>query len=154
MITPYHSRSTRRDRRGTPLLALVVAAFGLGGCSFGMPSMLPEGDELATGSIKPADTSLAPGLAPEDWRRAKAALAVALDLQGNGQPVKWDNPETKLRGEISPAGQPFVEKDDVCRAFLATVTIADGRTSVHDGRACKIGAEEWEIRSVQHSRPR
>ena len=156
MIFPY-SRSTRSDERWRFRVPVGAAALAivLGGCSFGIPSMLPgDGDEVTTGSLKPADGRLSPALDPEDWRRARNALAVALDLQGNGQAVKWDNPDSKRHGDVNPVGSPFVENDEVCRRFLATVTVPDGRTSAHDGQACKVSADEWAIKSVRHSTPR
>jgi surface antigen len=81
-----------------------------------------------TGSIGPAPAArkLFPDLGPEEDRRARAALAVALDPQGNGKPVKWDNPESGIAGEIAASGAPFVEADEICRAFTTSFEPAAG----------------------------
>ena len=61
--------------------------------------------EDVTGTIpKPSLASL---LEPEDWRRAKAALATALDPQGNGSLVGWDNPESGNKGSFMPVGKAY-----------------------------------------------
>jgi surface antigen len=36
-------------------------------------------------------------------------MAVALDPQGSGSPVTWDNPDTGFKGTFTPVGQPFVK---------------------------------------------
>ena len=76
---------------------------------------------VSTGSIDKRPVGFGSDLGAEDWRRANAALAVALDPQGNGRPVKWDNPETALRGAVNPTGLPYVANDHICRDFLASV---------------------------------
>src|SRR4051812_4799462 len=93
-----------------------------GACSISMPIGSLVEDQSATGSVKAAPASpLSADLGPEDWRRAKGALAIALDPQGNGSPVTWDNPETGMKGTFVPIGQPFVKNDEICRAFRAKV---------------------------------
>lgn len=84
----------------------------------------------------------------EDWRRAKAALAVALDPQGNGAPVAWDNPDTALKGNFTPTGQPYVKADEICRAFLATVAGQGSNSALH-GTACRPSGGEWAIKDVK-----
>jgi surface antigen len=123
----------------------------LGGCSFSIASLAPEAPEETTGSITPAPSVqvLFPELGPEEVRRSRAALAVTLDPQGNGHPVKWDNPETGLRGEIAAGGPPFVEADEICRAFSASLRMPAGPTKRAEGRACKISADEWVLRKLQ-----
>lgn len=103
---------------------------------------------MTTGSIGPArEKRLTVAMDDEDWRRAKGSLALALDLHGNGRAVTWDNPETRRRGIIVPAGVPHVDEDEVCRDFNASVTVAE-QDAVHlTGRACKL-SDEWLIRSV------
>ena len=80
-------------------------------------SLFPEPE--STSSITPRVMSpLSPELGGEDWRRAKGALAIALDPQGSGSSVSWDNPDTDMKGNFAPVGQPFVKTDEICRAFL------------------------------------
>jgi len=128
----------------------VVLLLGLmlGGCAVSMPitSLL---DRDTTGSISQKPVSpLSPDLGPEDWRRAKAALAVALDPQGNGAAVNWENPETRQKGTFAPVGAPFVKNDLVCRAFLASVAAGEEPRWLQ-GSACRPTGGEWTIQDVK-----
>ncbi len=121
----------------------------LAGCSIGVGGLSDDRAET-TGSLRRPDVSpLSADLGQEDWRRAKAALAVALDPQGSGAAVKWDNPDTEASGTFTPVAQPFVKQDEICRAFLATIVSAAGKTSSLQGTACKLSAEEWQIKDVK-----
>lgn len=117
------------------------------------PAPEAKADALAdeptvTGSISRRPTSFGSDLGEEDWRRAYAALSVALDPQGNGKPVKWDNPESSLRGSINPTGLPYVAHDLICRDFLASV-IAPGRNRFVRGTGCKPSGGEWELKRIR-----
>jgi surface antigen len=136
-------------RAGLALAAGVALLCGACSMSFPMNSLLPE-DPPTTASVeatKPA-SPLSPELGAEDWRRARGALAVALDPQGSGSPVSWENPDTAIRGHFTPVGQPFVKSDEICRAFLATV---DGQASTASlqGTACRPSGGEWAIKDVK-----
>jgi len=109
------------------------------------------GDPPSTGSIARIPTTFGRDLGEEDWRRAHAALGVALDPQGNGRPVKWDNPETEMRGQINPTGLPYVSRDEVCRDFLASV-IKGAASRFVRGTGCKPSGGEWELRRIRASR--
>ena len=83
---------------------------------------MPEDEPKATGTLAAkASSALSPELGEEDWRRAKGALAVALDPQGNGALVSWDNPDSGFKGAFTPVGHPFVKGDEICRAFVAAL---------------------------------
>lgn len=122
-----------------------------GGCNLTMP-MAPLASpkvEDTTGSIAPKFTSpLSPLLGAEDWRRAKGAMGIALDPQGSGASVAWDNPDSAIKGSFVPVGSPFVSNDDICRAFLATLTAEDQTTSLQ-GTACRPSGDEWSIKEVK-----
>lgn len=128
-----------RSRRAGCLLGAALL-IGLGGCGLPIITFQAEGtaeagadtktanakavaaaEPATTGSIDRKPLGFGADLGAEDWRRASAALAVALDPQGNGRPVKWDNPETTLRGSVNPTGLPYVSNDLVCRDFLASI---------------------------------
>jgi len=137
-------------RRVAALLALGLATATLGGCSWSwqLGSLLPDDGDI-TGSIKPREASpLSPTLGGEDWRRARAALAVALDIQGDGKTVNWDNPDSGAKGSFTPVGAPFVVKDDICRAFLADLA---GKlpSATLQGSACRNGPDDWTIKDVK-----
>lgn len=133
-------------------LAAASSALGLAACSFDLPSFAPEQIET-TGSIAPAApvSPLSPALEREDWRRARAAMAVALDPQGAGTAVNWDNPETRHRGTFTADGKPFVEANEICRAFDARLVLAD-RILELQGTACRLAADDWEIRKLEPSK--
>lgn len=128
----------------------LLGALASGGCSISMPvAPLTAEAESTTGSVASSGGSpLSRDLGPEDWRRARAALGVALDPQGNGSSVSWDNPETALKGSFTPVGQPFVRSDEVCRAFLATINGQESAASLQ-GTACRPSGGDWAIRDVR-----
>lgn len=105
-------------------------------------------EPTATGSINRRPVSFGADLGEEDWRRAHAALGVALDPQGNGRPVKWENPESGLRGAINPTGLPYVANFLICRDFLASV-VAPQRSRFIRGTGCKPSGGEWELKRVR-----
>ena len=128
-----------------------MLAGALAACSLTPPG-LPDDGVGVTGAIRRADGSqvspLSADLGQEDWRRAKGALAIALDPQGSGAAVKWDNPDTEIGGTFTPVAQPFVQANEICRAFLATIVLP-GRTSSLQGTGCRVSAEDWQIKDVR-----
>jgi surface antigen len=97
-------------------------------------------------ALSPA-ASLARDLGPEDMRRALGAMALALDPQGNGTAVNWNNPESGFRGVFTPVGGPFLHDDQICRAFLSSSQIQSG-TIAHQGTACRPSGGEWALREL------
>jgi surface antigen len=117
----------------------------LAGCSMAFPIsplMAPVAKEDAAGAVpKP---SLAGFLDAEDWRRAKAALSTALDPQGNGSLVGWDNPNSGNKGSFTPVGKPFPLEARICRVFLAKLD-CKGDEHAMQGTACSDKRGEWTI---------
>lgn len=87
-------------------------------------------------------------LGPEDLRRADGALALALDPQGNGAPVSWDNPQSGMKGSFTPVGGPFLRSDEVCRAFIANVQTQAAPARIQ-GTACRPSGGEWIVKETQ-----
>jgi len=150
-----NTRRYRSDdflREAGKVLAAGLIALSTSACSFslGMAGMDVE-EPKTTGSIAPASARavpppLSPDLNEEDWRRAKAALGVALDPQGPGTQVSWDNPETSMKGSFTPTGAPFVKNDEICRAFNARLS---GPTQASlNGTACRLSGEDWTIKEI------
>lgn len=140
-----------RAARTRAMLCAIVAAWAVSaaGCSVSLPIASLLGYPETTSSIKARPLSpLSPELGAEDWRRARGALAVALDPTGNGAAVAWDNTETGLKGAFAPVGLPFVRNDEVCRAFLANLDV-QGNLSQLQGAACRPSGGEWTIKDVQ-----
>jgi surface antigen len=145
-------------------MACILAA----GCSITMPferapaSAVASDAEITTGSIAPRppkDTSLPPGqvspfspkIDEEDWRRARAAMGTALDPQGNGSPVRWENTDSGNKGSFAAVGNPFLIKDEICRSFIAMVSLKEP-DQWFQGSACRINASEWAIKDVTASK--
>lgn len=151
-VVAYNGSRARGQRRWVIAASSVAAAGLLAGCSVSFSSLLGgDDDAIATGSITPPAKQISPlskDMTAEDWRRASAALAVALDPQGNGQSAGWDNPETKMKGSISPVGAPYVKNDEVCRAFLAATTTSAGQEWAQ-GAACKPSGGDWTVRDAR-----
>jgi surface antigen len=122
------------------LLALLTS-----GCSVPLPSFVAEDQ---TGSIPPTVSPLSSTLSAEDWRRAKGAMAVALDPQGNGAPVAWANPQTGAEGSFTPVGDAYARDDKICRAFLADLSGAASAPK-QQGTACRDGADNWSVVDVR-----
>ena len=133
-----------------------VLAAQLGACSLSVASLAEDDPAEVTGSIAPAPKKppqLPSDFDREDVRRAMGALGLALDPQGNGQPVKWDNPESKLSGTMVPTGGPYVESDEICRKFTAHVSRPGGRAARLAGSACRLSGASWQIRSLSTAKP-
>jgi len=120
------------------------------GCSMSFPIASLVAGEETTGSTAAARpvSPLSADLGTEDWRRARAAMAVALDPQGSGTSVNWDNPDTTLKGTFAPVGAPFVKNDQVCRAFVASIAGQEMNKWVQ-GAACRPTGGEWTILDVK-----
>jgi surface antigen len=147
----YRAMSAPREGLG-PRLGLRVlgclSALAMSACSVSFPleSMLPH-DPVTTGSIGPV-SPLAPELDHEDWRRARSAMAVALDPLGNGARATWDNPETNRAGAFAASTRPFVQDDRVCRGFLANLRVKPGEARTVSGSACRHSEGEWRIDEI------
>lgn len=131
------------------VVAVSAIALSLAACSFSYSVIGMSDDEPeVTGSISAKTPSpLSPELNEEDWRRAKAALGVALDPQGPGTLVSWDNPGTAMKGHFTPTGAPYVKNDEICRDFSAQLN--GPASSVLQGHACRPSGGEWAIKDVK-----
>jgi surface antigen len=146
----------RASLAGALLLALAAA-----GCSISFPIMglSSKGEDevaMTTASTLPVRTAvangplagLAPDLGAEDWRRAEGAMALALDPQGNGAPVSWDNAQSGMKGTFTPVGGPFLKSDEICRAFLASMSLQSGPVKLQ-GTACRPSGGEWTVKDAK-----
>lgn len=143
---PYTSFSCNRARLAATTAGLLLSLF-VSGCatSIQLPGLV---DTDATGSIPKAASPLSAALDAEDWRRAKGALAVALDPQGNGAPVDWDNPRSGAKGAITPVGDAYARGNGVCRAFIANLGGSVASPPVQ-GTGCRDGSGEWTVSDVK-----
>ncbi|WOJ90018.1 RT0821/Lpp0805 family surface protein [Methylocapsa polymorpha] len=157
---PFTEKKNRADRSfdgwalglGAPCMAAAGLAVTLAGCSFSMPIATlasSTSSEDATGSIQ--KSSLEHQLDPEDWRRAKAALATALDPQGNGSVVGWDNPESGNKGSFTPVGKAYPANERICRIFVSQIERKGNEQSMR-GTACTEKGGDWTIAEVAPSK--
>jgi surface antigen len=142
-----------------PLAAAVLLSLLGAGCSVSFPilglSSKSEDEVATTSAILPvragdhagALATLSPELGPEDMRRADGAMTVALDPQGNGAAVSWDNPQTGIKGSFVPVGGPFLRADEICRAFIASVQ-TQVRPVKLQGTACRPSGGDWAVRDM------
>ncbi|QBR72755.1 hypothetical protein CU048_07845 [Beijerinckiaceae bacterium] len=106
------------------------------------PLMSPPSSEDTTGAIP--KSPLATLLDAEDWRRAKAALSTALDPQGNGALVTWENPDSGHKGSFRPVGKAYPSESGICRVFLAEIDRKSDPKSIQ-GTACADKQGQWTI---------
>jgi surface antigen len=135
----------------------VVAACALSGCSIAIPmsgsssAMWGGASEDVTGSIARPTLRLSRKLDAEDLRRATAAMSTALDPQGSGASVNWDNPQSGAKGSFTPVGQPYPLDGKICRAFLASVSVEETQEKL-EGSACREKTAEWALIGVKSAR--
>lgn len=125
-----------------------VAALVASGCSMSIPLPGFAADPVVTGSTEKSDALLFKALDQEDWRRAKAALDVALDPQGNGASVNWDNPASGARGSFEPTAAPIAGAGGVCRGFVAHMRPQAGTDRDVRGSACRDADGAWAVRQA------
>jgi hypothetical protein len=140
-------------RRCRALLLAALLPFALGACSAGLPFAGLTGDaEMTTGSVKPVESSpnspLAPLLKPQEWAAAAPALGQALDPASHGERAQWSGGKDGPTVAFLPEGPAYVRNDEVCRTFLAEVSLQGGR-STHLGTACRVGAGPWNVQKMK-----
>lgn len=150
VVEGYRKGAASRNRRARAqfaFLSLAIALFSTG-CSLTMNLAGFSSEEETTASIAPQTSVFPVPLDDEDWRRVNAALSLAVDPQGAGLPVNWDNPASKRRGSFEQSGTLAIVGHTICRPFKAR--IVDGlKESQHVGQACRTGPSEWAMRDVK-----
>lgn len=129
--------------------AAAFCAISVSGCSVAIPLSSMKTDDTPTGSIDRAVALLPPSLDREDLRRAKAAMAVTLDPQGNGARATWKNPQSGAAGSFTAVGAPFADHDLVCRRFSGTVLSVGDPERRLSGAACRVGDGTWVVRPAE-----
>jgi surface antigen len=110
--------------------------------------MWQSAPEDVTGSIAKPPLKLSRHLDIEDIRRATAAMSTALDPQGSGASVNWDNPQSGAKGSFTPVGQAYPLDGKICRAFLADVSASEAIERLQ-GAACREKTAEWALTEVK-----
>jgi surface antigen len=109
-----------------------------------MGSLLPA--DGVTGSLA-SPVPFGGLLDEEDRRREGAALATALDPQGDGATVHWENRKTRSKGSITASGRAYPADGKVCRGFVGQLSRETLNRSVQ-GTACTVAAGQWAVASV------
>ena len=113
-------------------------------------SFLPAGhSDDATGTI--SNEEISGILDGEDWHRAKVALVEALDPQGSGAAVHWNNPASGAKGFFAADGKAYPSEAGICRAFIADIDRDNADSSLH-GTACADKAGEWTVTSIRQEK--
>ena len=135
-----------------PVSLSILAAVAVSGCatSIPLPSFISSDD--VTGSIRAPVSPLSSALDAEDWRRARSALAVALDPQGNGAPVSWDNPASGVKGSFKPVALAYAQDGLICRSFEAEIGGKAPSRQV-SGLGCRDKTGEWDVSGVRPLKP-
>lgn len=108
--------------------------------SFPIASLMPGDDVTASNSPVPFGRMLD----EEGRRRETAALATALDPQGDGATVKWDNVKSGDKGALTAFGKAYNSQSKVCRAFVGELKQGDTIRKLQ-GTACAESAGEWKV---------
>ena len=126
------------------LLTLLAPLFG--GCSMNFPmgSLVPADEVTGSNSTVPFGRLLN----EEDRRREKAALNTALDPQGDGSTVHWENVKSGAKGAISSVGRAYPWDGKICRAFISDLKHDELERTIQ-GTACTIAAGEWAVRDAK-----
>lgn len=151
-LLPVRRRGNRTGRLTLRGGGLVLVASLSAGCSLSFPIAGFKADDAPTGTIERSAAMLSPALDREDWRRAKAALSVALDPQGNGGGVNWLNPQSGAKGSFVALAPPFLDQDRICRTFDAEVSTAPRSGRRLSGSACRQGDGGWELRDARDAK--
>ena len=126
-------------------VALTIWALSAAGCSVALPLSGGKTDDIPTGSIDRAAGTLSPSPGRDDLRRARAAMAVALDPQGDGARAAWRDPQSGAHGAFAAAGPPYADHDRVCRHFTGELAPAGGAERRLRGSACRDGDGSWAM---------
>jgi len=134
-------------RAGLCLAVALLLAPALGGCSMSFPMASLVNEPEVTAALGPSTSPMAPLVSVDDWALAAPALVKALEPAATGA-TRWESKASGIIGSFEPAGSAYVRNDQVCRAFLATVTL-QGNSTRHLGAACRPAGAEWVVQKVR-----
>lgn len=75
----------------------------------------------------------------------RACIGHTLELVGDNRAVSWANPRTGIAYVATPQ-RSYKEGSRSCREFSTRAT-AGGKSTTTKGRACRTGADAWQIES-------
>ena len=147
-----YRQSRQRTSRAVARMALLCLVLTTGGCMNAGPMASLMTDEDVTGSIQVAASGLSasplPLLSPDDWTAASKALDAALDPQGSGVAVVWENPASGKRGTMTAVGATYAADGLTCRAFLADIGVGAPDRRLQ-GRGCRTEGGQWAVSDLK-----
>ena len=131
----------------------MVAASGLGGCSYPLLTLGTNDDVTTTATVAPASgqpvrLADASGPAELDLAYARAAAENALARGGKDLSVPWQNPQTGAGGNITPLQSSYTEAGLPCRDFLASYIHGAAQDWLR-GAACRDAHGVWQIKRLK-----
>ena len=148
-----YSQARERTSRAMAWPCLLCLVLLTSGCANLTPMASLTAEDDVTGSIigaaaPPSTPPQFPTLGKDDWIVADAALASALDPQGVGAAVAWENPLTGARGSMTPIGAVYEADGLICRAFLAEI---GGKAPAQrlQGRGCRGADARWAVSDLK-----
>jgi len=148
-----------RRLRGGALVAAVVSALAVSGCSYRLASPIAtdNADSVTTGSIvQPAGPTSrdGPRAPPEelDLAYARAAASQALAHASKDSSIPWQNPQTGAGGNILPLDVSHSEDGQPCRDFLASYMHGAAQDWLR-GAACRAASGSWEVTRLAPLKP-
>jgi len=137
------------------MLAAVAGAFGVGGCSYRLSSLISkdDADMQPTGSlVQPSEpaTHVADASPPAevDLAYARAAASDVLARGGKDASVPWQNPQTGAGGNITPLATSYTEGGQPCRDFLASYVHGESQEWMQ-GAACRTSGGTWQVKRLK-----
>ncbi len=144
---------------GVALIAAVVSALAVSGCSYRLASLVSrdDTDAIPTGSItRPADravpVALPSGPAAVDLAYARATASDVLASGGKDASVAWRNPQSGASGNITPLDTAYSEDGHQCRDFLASYVHGLAQDWLQ-GAACRSASGTWEVTRLTPLKP-
>ncbi len=137
-----------RGLRGGAVIAAILSALAVSGCSYRLASLVATDDTGTTGSTAPAwqtdPGSRAARPAETDLAYARAVASDVLAHAGKDASVHWQNPQTGAGGNILPLDASYSEDGQPCRDFLASYLHGAAQDWLR-GAACRTAGGSWEV---------
>jgi surface antigen len=144
---------------GVALIAAIVSALAVSGCSYRLASLVAQDDSdaMPTGSIAQSTDRVLPvairsGPAEADLAYARAAASSVLASGSKDTSVPWQNPQTGASGNITPLDTSYSEDGHPCRDFLASYLHGPAQDWLQ-GAACRSSSGTWEVTRLTPLKP-
>ena len=148
-----------RRSPGVALIAAIVIAAAVSGCSYRLAALVSQDDtdSTTTGSVTPPTDHAVPaavrsGPVEADLAYARAAASDVLASGGKDASVPWQNPQTGAGGNITPLDTSYSEDGRPCRDFLASYVRGPAQDWLQ-GAACRTSSGAWEVMRLTPLKP-